>query len=84
MADTHTCPGGCQREVPRRHFACKPCWYRLPGDLQAPITNNYRRDPGAHLQAMADAVQWYAANPPRVKDPWGGTFGVGQGGGDRG
>ncbi len=63
MADTHTCPCGCERQVPRYHLACKPGWYRLPKDLRDPITTTYRRDPAAHRQAMADALRWYRTNP---------------------
>lgn len=60
---THDCPGGCGRPVPQHHFACRPDWYRLPAELQLAIKANYRRDPAAHMQAMADSIAWYADNP---------------------
>ncbi len=60
----HECPGGCGRQVGRHHFACKACWYRLPADLRRPISATYRRDTGAHLAAMADAVDWYRTQQP--------------------
>jgi|AntDryMetagUQ889_1029465.scaffolds.fasta_scaffold86158_2 hypothetical protein len=57
---THTCPGGCGHRVPRHHFACRNCWGRLPTDLRQPISVTYQRDPDAHMEAMADAMEWYA------------------------
>lgn len=59
VAGCHDCPGGCGRPVPRRHFACQGCWYRLPVELRRPISMTYRTDTGAHLAAMADAADWY-------------------------
>lgn len=61
MAYLHDCPGGCGRQVPRHHFACGPCWARLPVALQRAISRAYRRDPLAHAQAMTDARKWYRA-----------------------
>lgn len=45
--------------MPRNLFACGLCWRRLPAGLQQPITDNHRRDAGAHLDAMAAACDWY-------------------------
>lgn len=57
---THECPGLCGRhDVPRHHFACPACWARLPFKLQRPITQNYRRNAGAHLAAMIAADEWF-------------------------
>lgn len=56
---THACPGGCGRQVPRNRFACGGCWRRLPAALKHSITDNYRRDAGAHLAAMSAACDWY-------------------------
>ena len=56
---THSCPGGCGRQVPQHHFACRFDWYRLPADLRRPISATYRHDPDAHRQAMSDAIRWY-------------------------
>jgi len=67
---THACPGGCGHQVPRHHFACRNCWARLPADLRQPISTTYQRDPVAHMDAMADAMEWYA-------DPASGLNGTG-------
>jgi hypothetical protein len=56
---THTCPGGCRRQVPRHLYACKACWVRLPFPLRQPISANYQRDDAQHAAAMAAAQQWY-------------------------
>ena len=63
---THGCPGGCGRQVPYHHFACRNCWYRLPPDLRRPISANYQRDDAAHALAMTDALQWYEENSPKA------------------
>lgn len=60
---THWCPGGCQRRVPDRLFACGDCWVRLPFQYQQPISATYRRDPNAHHEAMRAARRWYQDNP---------------------
>lgn len=60
---THRCPGGCARQVPSHHFACRTDWFRLPINLREPISDNYLRDPAAHLAAMQDAMQWYREHP---------------------
>lgn len=59
---THWCPGGCQRHVPNRYFACGDCWVRLPFAYQQPIQIAYRRDHHAHREAMAAAIRWYRNN----------------------
>lgn len=59
---THACPGGCGRQVPYHHFACRNCWYRLPMDLRRPISGNWHLNPDAHAEAMVDAQQWYDEN----------------------
>jgi hypothetical protein len=64
---THECPGGCRRQVPRHRYACRTCWYRLPGDLRTAITDTYRRDPAAHRTAMLDAGLWYLNNPREAR-----------------
>lgn len=62
--DTHGCPAlDCGAQVPRRHFACPTDWARLPDEHRDAVSSNYGRDFGAHMQAMADAVAWYANNP---------------------
>jgi len=60
---THACPGQCGRQVFTHQFACRADWFRLPLDLRRAITDNYRRDRAAHLEAMSDAIEWYRANP---------------------
>ena len=60
---THTCPGGCDRRVPRHHFACPDCWGRLPADLQCAIAASYMRDPATHVEALLDACSWYGDHP---------------------
>lgn len=61
---THACPGKCGRQVSNSMFACPRCWDRLPAELQKLITDNYRRNPAAHLAAMAAACDWYRGNRP--------------------
>lgn len=63
MTPTHDCPGGCGAQVARHRYACRDCWYRLPVAFRKPITDNYRRDVGAHMAAMLAAAQWYEDNP---------------------
>lgn len=63
---THACPGKCGHQVLNQEFACRDDWFRLPLDLRRGITNGYRSNPGAHLAAMADAMNWYRANPRAV------------------
>jgi hypothetical protein len=60
---THTCPGECGNQVPRHHYACRPCWYRLPEHLRTAIRRNHQRKTTAHAVAMFDAQNWYANNP---------------------
>lgn len=61
---THWCPGGCNRRVPHRYFACGDCWVRLPFEYQQPIQIAYRHDDVAHAKAMVEARGWYQLNPP--------------------
>jgi len=65
---THDCPGGCGRQVFTHMFACRADWYRLPLDLRRPITATYGRDRDAHLEAMGDAMTWYAEHPRQAAD----------------
>jgi hypothetical protein len=67
----HTCPApGCTVQVPRTQFACRGDWRRLPLDLRTAITAGYRAQPlgGQHRAAMADARDWYRANPKEPTD----------------
>jgi hypothetical protein len=58
----HNCPGGCEKRVSRRHFACSACWHRLPHDLREAISSSWwARDHGAHSIAMTEAMLWYRA-----------------------
>ena len=66
---THPCPGGCGTPVPRRRFACRGCWYRLPRDLRGPITAFYGVDRFAHAEAMIEAADWYRENPLAAPGP---------------
>ena len=63
----HTCPDPCCGEqVPDRHFACPPDWFRLPVEHRDAILRgfiNRRQDHGAsHVEAMAAAALWYSDN----------------------
>jgi hypothetical protein len=65
MSDTHTCPGDCGAQVPRRQLACKPCWFRLPQPLRDAVNGSYRRrlaDPTPHRRALRAAMFWYRDN----------------------
>lgn len=64
---SHRCPG-CARQVENSRFACPACWGRLPRELREPITDNYLVNPGAHLEAMTAACNWYQANRPAMPD----------------
>lgn len=65
---THECPApACLRRVPRQQFACRGDWFRLPLELRRVISGNYRRDPGAHVEAMAEAMEWYEQHPLAVE-----------------
>lgn len=58
--DTHTCPGGCGRQVVRNLFACTPCWHRLPQEQRTLILTTRRaNDYAGHSRAMVDAMHWY-------------------------
>lgn len=60
---THPCPGCGDVPVPRHRLSCHPCWFRLPAALRAEINAAYRRDPDRHMDAVAEAVAWYAEHP---------------------
>jgi hypothetical protein len=64
---THTCPGGCGTQVAQHLFACRPCWSRLPRARRAAVMRGYDAGPlgEEHTTAMVDALDWYAANPPK-------------------
>lgn len=67
---THTCPGGCGRQVRADLFACKRDWFRLPSVLRAAIWTAYRAGDGAaHAEALAEALRWFGENEPRPPDP---------------
>lgn len=68
MRTPHKCPG-CGREgIPYARVSCRDCWYRLPPELQRAITRAYAGGSGQgsipHLRALAEAINWYRANPP--------------------
>jgi hypothetical protein len=64
---THSCPGGCGRQVGRARYACRGCWHRLPFDLRTTITATYqagrRRE---HREAMQAAHEWFKSHRPAV------------------
>jgi hypothetical protein len=64
----HACPGKCGAQIARHRFACRVDWYRLPADIRTAISDNYKRNPGAHFAAVRDAIEWYADNPREVSD----------------
>jgi hypothetical protein len=59
---THPCPG-CGRHIYSHHFACQTDWFRLPVDLRKPIHASYGRAAAAYSVAVANAMEWYRANP---------------------
>jgi hypothetical protein len=60
---THSCPGGCGEQVRRSHFACPPCWDRLPLDLRRPIIRAYwAGQHEEHSRAMVIAMRWYLSH----------------------
>lgn len=63
--DTHKCPSpGCRADVPRSQFACRVDWFRLPKEYRDAIWAGYRGGTsGDHMQAMSDAIGWYAEHP---------------------
>lgn len=63
---THTCPGGCGRQVPNAKLFCFYHWSLVPPTIQAEVYRTYdarRRNPrdpaavGAHVRAMAAATR---------------------------
>ena len=64
---SHQCPRPeCSRLVENDHqFACRGDWYALPKLHRDAIWRTYRAGDGmGHIQAMADAIDWYRAHPP--------------------
>ncbi|GJF04996.1 hypothetical protein [Pseudonocardia sp. D17] len=61
---THTCPGGCGRQVPDRYYACGPDWERLPKEFRDAITGN-ERGTVEHVDAMLNARLWFRGEDPR-------------------
>jgi hypothetical protein len=59
---THSCPGGCKRQVKYEHFACRNCWYRLPKPYRDEIWRWYQKDSSKHAAAMVAAKTWYDDN----------------------
>ena len=46
--------------------ACKTDWYRLPEEIRDRVNRNFtpKSDPtAAYVQAVNDALAWFAANP---------------------
>ena len=64
------CPGRCGRtEIPVSKLACAGCWYRLPTRLRNRINEAYRdrkAHPEAHRDVVAEAIDWYRANPKQA------------------
>lgn len=68
MSRTHECPGGCGRHVPRHHYACRACWYRLPDPHRRAIRQNHRYHSVGHAVAMHQAHAWFADHPLSTED----------------
>ena len=65
---SHQCPRPeCSRTVEDdQQFACRGDWYALPKGLRDAIWRTWRSaDELGHIAAMAEAIEWYRANPPR-------------------
>lgn len=66
----HKCPGRwCTAQVSQAQLACRSCWYQLPAKLRTALNDAYRNrhnDPHEHRRALADALDWYRANPVRI------------------
>lgn len=62
---THRCPGGCGRDVPRRFVACRDDWRRLPAEQRERIKllNATVRGSPEHFRALIDARHWYREHP---------------------
>ncbi len=60
---THDCPGGCGRQAPYHHYACRGCWYRLPKTYRDDIWRYYQADAARHAAAMTAAFTWYLEHP---------------------
>lgn len=57
---THTCPGGCGRDVANARYACLPCWARLPVELRAAIidTSHLGTLEARRREALVAAGSW--------------------------
>ena len=65
---SHTCPRPeCDRVINNDDmFACRPDWYALPKIIRDEIWAAFLGgDEAGHLAAMAEAIEWYHAHPPR-------------------
>ena len=60
---THSCPGGCRRQLPAGRFVCRWCWWRLPPAVREAITGTHGRGPDAWVEAMLGALAWYRQEP---------------------
>lgn len=58
----HRCPGGCGRCIPNHLCACRPCWRRLPRDLQRAICATVREPllSAKRTAAFTAATTFYA------------------------
>lgn len=65
---SHRCPRpGCERKVPDDMYACRGDWYALPTEIRNAIWRAYLDgDEAEHMTAMARALEWYHAHPPRA------------------
>lgn len=51
-------------------FACRTDWYRLPRTLRNAIWRAYNAGGGpAHVEAMAEAIDWFRQNPRPARKP---------------
>lgn len=57
---THTCPGGCGRDVANARYACLPCWSRLPVELRSAIidTSHLGTLESRRREALTSAGAW--------------------------
>ncbi|MFF5228428.1 hypothetical protein [Dactylosporangium sp. NPDC000521] len=69
----HGCPGDCGETVAQSQLACRACWPLLPAPLRDRINTAYRarriapfdaERVTAHRRVLAEALDWYRANPP--------------------
>ena len=65
---SHVCPRPeCDRMIhDDALFACRGDWYALPKIIRDEIWGTFLGgDEAGHLAAMAEAIEWYHANPPQ-------------------